>query len=57
MLLVDDHVKGLQVRSPGGEWIIVDPVPDAFIVNVGDQIQVRIHIDTQQYLMVVHMCT
>jgi isopenicillin N synthase-like dioxygenase len=45
MLLVDDHVKGLQVRSPDGQWIIVDPVPDAFIVNVGDQIQVRSHID------------
>jgi hypothetical protein len=29
MLLVDDHVKGLQVRSPDGEWIIIDPVPDA----------------------------
>ena len=44
MLLVDDHVRGLQVRSPdaaAGEWITVDPVPDAFIVNMGDQIQVR----------------
>ena len=40
MLLVDDHVKGLQVRSPDGQWIVVEPVPDAFIVNVGDQIQV-----------------
>ncbi|PAN50175.1 hypothetical protein PAHAL_9G503700 [Panicum hallii] len=41
MLLVDDHVRGLQVRSPGdGKWITVDPVPDAFIVNIGDQIQV-----------------
>ncbi|WVZ56578.1 hypothetical protein U9M48_007084 [Paspalum notatum var. saurae] len=40
MLLVDDHVRGLQVRSPDGQWITVDPVPDAFIVNVGDQIQV-----------------
>ena len=41
MLLVDDHVRGLQVRKDG-HWITVDPVRDAFIVNVGDQIQVKI---------------
>uniref|UniRef100_A0A0D9ZTQ4 Fe2OG dioxygenase domain-containing protein n=1 Tax=Oryza glumipatula TaxID=40148 RepID=A0A0D9ZTQ4_9ORYZ len=39
VLLVDDRVKGLQVRHAGA-WVTVDPVPDAFIVNVGDQIQV-----------------
>ncbi|XP_062215938.1 jasmonate-induced oxygenase 2-like isoform X2 [Phragmites australis] len=39
MLLVDDHVRGLQVRKADGQWITVDPVPDAFIVNIGDQIQ------------------
>ncbi|XP_040378694.1 probable 2-oxoglutarate-dependent dioxygenase At5g05600 [Oryza brachyantha] len=39
MLLVDDHVRGLQVRN-ADQWITVDPVPDAFIVNIGDQIQV-----------------
>lgn len=43
MLLVDDHVRGLQVRKDG-QWITVDPVPDAFIVNVGDQIQVYTHV-------------
>ncbi|KAF8762740.1 hypothetical protein HU200_009278 [Digitaria exilis] len=39
VLLADDRVKGLQVRRRGA-WVTVDPVPDAFIVNVGDQIQV-----------------
>ncbi|XP_064968863.1 jasmonate-induced oxygenase 1-like [Musa acuminata AAA Group] len=39
VLLVDDHVTGLQVRK-NDSWITVQPVPDAFIVNVGDQIQV-----------------
>jgi isopenicillin N synthase-like dioxygenase len=39
VLLVDDHVKGLQVKK-GLEWVTVDPVRDAFIINVGDQIQV-----------------
>ncbi|XP_038980891.1 probable 2-oxoglutarate-dependent dioxygenase At3g111800 isoform X2 [Phoenix dactylifera] len=38
VLLADDQVKGLQVRK-GGEWITVQPLPHAFIVNVGDQIQ------------------
>lgn len=39
VLLPDDRVKGLQVRR-GDAWVTVQPVPDAFIVNVGDQIQV-----------------
>ena len=43
MLLVDDHGRGLQVKKDG-QWITVDPVPDAFIVNVGDQIQVYTHV-------------
>lgn len=39
VLLADDCVKGLQVRK-GDEWVTVHPVADAFIVNIGDQIQV-----------------
>lgn len=54
MLLVDDHVKGLQVRSPDGQWIVVEPVPDAFIVNVGDQIQV---LSNAAYKSVEHRVT
>lgn len=42
ILLVDDHVAGLQVRKDNS-WITVRPLPDAFIVNVGDQIQVYTH--------------
>ncbi|XP_062230660.1 jasmonate-induced oxygenase 4-like isoform X1 [Phragmites australis] len=38
VLLADDRVRGLQVRRRGA-WVTVDPIPDAFIVNVGDQIQ------------------
>ncbi|XP_059627969.1 jasmonate-induced oxygenase 2-like [Cornus florida] len=39
LLLPDDHVPGLQVRR-GDSWITVKPAPHAFIVNIGDQIQV-----------------
>ncbi|MBA0786238.1 hypothetical protein Gotri_025948, partial [Gossypium trilobum] len=39
LLLPDHDIAGLQVRK-NGKWITVKPVPNAFIVNVGDQIQV-----------------
>ncbi|KAK9165299.1 hypothetical protein Scep_000490 [Stephania cephalantha] len=40
-LLYQDDVGGLDVkRKIDGEWIRVKPIPDSFIVNVGDIIQV-----------------
>ncbi|GAB2211143.1 hypothetical protein Droror1_Dr00016435 [Drosera rotundifolia] len=40
-VLVQDEVGGLQVRrKTDGEWISVKPTPGAFIINVGDIIQV-----------------
>ncbi|XP_076925231.1 protein DMR6-LIKE OXYGENASE 2-like [Bidens hawaiensis] len=39
ILLQDDHVRGLQVLK-NGHWVPVDPVPNTFIINIGDQIQV-----------------
>ena len=39
ILLPDDHVPGLQVRQ-GDDWVTVKPVPNAFVVNIGDQLQV-----------------
>lgn len=41
VLLPHHHAKGLQVRRPGdGAWVTVRPLPDAFVVNVADQIQI-----------------
>ncbi|KAJ7949986.1 2-oxoglutarate (2OG) and Fe(II)-dependent oxygenase superfamily protein [Quillaja saponaria] len=39
ILLPDELVPGLQVRK-GDVWVTVKPVPNAFIVNIGDQLQV-----------------
>ncbi|KDP24441.1 hypothetical protein JCGZ_25005 [Jatropha curcas] len=39
ILLPDENVSGLQVRR-GDNWVTVNPAPNAFIINIGDQIQV-----------------
>lgn len=40
-VLAQDDVGGLEVkRKADGEWIQVKPTPDAYIINVGDIIQV-----------------
>ncbi|KAJ0077058.1 hypothetical protein Patl1_36236 [Pistacia atlantica] len=41
IILAQDDVGGLEVkRKSDGEWIRVKPTPDAYIINVGDIIQV-----------------
>ncbi|POO03036.1 Oxoglutarate/iron-dependent dioxygenase [Trema orientale] len=40
-VLAQDEVGGLEVkRKSDGEWILVKPTADAYIINVGDVIQV-----------------
>ena len=40
-ILAQDDVGGLQVkRKSDGEWVLVEPTPNALIINVGDIIQV-----------------
>ncbi|KAF5726721.1 2-oxoglutarate and Fe(II)-dependent oxygenase superfamily protein [Tripterygium wilfordii] len=39
ILLQSEGVTGLQVIKDGN-WVSVDPVPNAFVINLGDQIQV-----------------
>ena len=40
-VLAQDEVVGLEVkRKSDGEWVQVKPTPDAYIINVGDIIQV-----------------
>lgn len=41
ILLQDAQVSGLQVLKDG-KWLAVKPHPDAFVINLGDQLQVRL---------------
>ena len=49
LLLPDNQVPGLQVRK-GNNWITVKPARHAFIVNIGDQIQVTLFISFLNYI-------
>ena len=40
LLLVEPGTDGLQVEGPDGEWIDAPPVPGAFIVNIGELLEV-----------------
>lgn len=39
-LLLQDEVEGLQVKS-NDDWVTIQPIPNAFVVNVGDHLEVR----------------
>jgi isopenicillin N synthase-like dioxygenase len=38
-ILMQGDVSGLQVLK-NGRWVAVEPIPNAFVVNLGDQVQV-----------------
>jgi isopenicillin N synthase-like dioxygenase len=35
-LIAQDNHRALQILTKGNEWIYVEPIPDTFVVNVGD---------------------
>lgn len=39
ILLQDTKVSGLQILKDG-KWLAVAPIPNAFVINIGDQLQV-----------------
>ena len=45
-LLLQDDLGGLEVEGPDGRWIPAPPVPDAFVFNIGELLEVA----TQGYL-------
>ncbi|ONK54942.1 uncharacterized protein A4U43_UnF9460 [Asparagus officinalis] len=49
-ILLQDEVAGLQVLR-NGKWVAVKPIPNAFVINIGDQIQV---LSNDRYKSVLH---
>lgn len=42
ILVQDPEVPGLQVQAADGRWLLVEPIPGALTINVGDQAQVSL---------------
>lgn len=38
-LVLQDEVQGLQIQSQN-KWVTIEPVPNSFVVNVGDHLEV-----------------
>ncbi|PNX58325.1 protein SRG1-like, partial [Trifolium pratense] len=38
ILLQANEIEGLQIRKDG-EWIPVQPLPNAFVINIGDMLE------------------
>ncbi|GLU17626.1 hypothetical protein SLE2022_339860 [Rubroshorea leprosula] len=49
-ILLQDDIPGLQIMR-NGKWVAVNPIPNTFIVNIGDQMQV---ISNNGYKSVLH---
>lgn len=50
-ILWQDQVGGLQVRNREGEWVSAPPIPDTFIVNIGDLVQT---FTNDRYISTMH---
>lgn len=50
-VLYQGSVQGLQIKRSDGMWIVVPAIPNAFVVNVGDLLQV---LSNGRYKSVVH---
>ncbi|KAA8539220.1 hypothetical protein F0562_025912 [Nyssa sinensis] len=49
-LLLQDEVKGLQIQHEG-KWVTVEPMPNSFVVNVGDHLEIT---SNGRYKSVLH---
>ena len=39
-ILWQDDLGGLEILNKSGEWVVVPPMPDSFVINIGDMMQV-----------------
>lgn len=39
-ILMQDDTGGLEVQAASGEWLYADPLPGAFVVNIGDMMPI-----------------
>ncbi|KAI3884641.1 hypothetical protein MKX03_037054 [Papaver bracteatum] len=49
-LLLQDEVEGLQIQHEG-QWLTVEPIPNSFVVNVGDHLEI---FSNGRYKSVLH---
>ncbi|KAF8032087.1 hypothetical protein BT93_D1104 [Corymbia citriodora subsp. variegata] len=49
-ILMQNGIGGLQVHH-GGKWVMIDPVPNAFLVNTGDHLEI---MSNGKYKSVLH---
>lgn len=54
ILLQVNDVEGLQIKKDG-KWVSVKPLPNAFVVNVGDILEVR-YIRTREPIQSWYHC-
>ncbi|XP_074335105.1 homoarginine-6-hydroxylase 2-ODD-233-like [Apium graveolens] len=40
LLNQDDNIKALQIQKRSGDWIWSPPIPDTFVCNIGDMIEI-----------------
>lgn len=38
--LLQDDIGGLQIKRPNGDWVDADPIPNTFIVNLGELLEI-----------------
>lgn len=36
----EDGISALQAKNSKGEWVSADPIPGAFVCNIGDMLKV-----------------
>ncbi len=51
ILKIEDAPGGLQVKTRQGEWLNVEAVPDAFVVNIGD---LMMHWTNDRWISTLH---